>query len=420
MLKSSSKYLAFIVGEGFSKGIIFVLLSFYTTYFSKTGFGKLALFWSAIPVVSVLVDFAQRSYIKNRTIYNDNLGINSIINASIFSCFALIFLTVVLKLINYFGIFLIDAEFDIFVVYCSFFFALIELVLAFYQIKGETIWYNTVYASRNTLPYILTFIYIKLKLDENSIEPLIFPMVQLAILMFITILVYTKIVSSNKSIIQRVRLSKTYKKTLISLKFSLPIIPGILSALVLSFADRFIINFYYGEERVAEYTVAYIVSSIFVAFFMATNKVWQKFILENLRTNRIKHIAKAARFYLGIILAIGIMIVLVKDFALKLISNEQYLATSYLIPPIILGMFFYFLYTLFSNIPFFYRNTFIMSLPAIIAAVLNIILNFIFIPIYGFQVAAYTTAVSYFFQFLIIYIICVRKYKIDILFNVRK
>jgi len=56
-----------------------------------------------------------------------------------------------------------------------------------------------------------------------------------------------------------------------------------------------------------------------------------------------------------------------------------------------------------------------MALPAFIAAGLNIILNIIFLPIYGYKIAAFTTLISYFIEFLVIYIICLKKYRINLL-----
>jgi O-antigen/teichoic acid export membrane protein len=153
---------------------------------------------------------------------------------------------------------------------------------------------------------------------------------------------------------------------------------------------------------------------------MATNKVWQKFILKNLKSQDLKTISiKGRRYFLFIVIA-GCFLVIFRDTLLSIISNDSYMSTSHLIPPITLGMFFYFLFTMYSNIPFFYRDTLLMSAPAIFAAIINIILNFIYIPKYGIIAAAYTTAISYFFQFLIIYFICTKKYNIDILFNASK
>ena len=180
-----------------------------------------------------------------------------------------------------------------------------------------------------------------------------------------------------------------------------------------------IINYYFSESEVAEYTVAYTISSIFIAFFMATNKMWQKIILEKLKDKEYELLSIKAKKYILIVAVFGILIGLVSKHLLLFMSNETYMGVVSIIPVLLMGMFFYFLYTVISNIPFFHGNTVLMAIPAIIAALLNIVLNFIFLPKYGYKFAAITTSACYFLEFLIIYIIRNRKYKIDIIFNAK-
>ena len=66
-----------------------------------------------------------------------------------------------------------------------------------------------------------------------------------------------------------------------------------------------------------------------------------------------------------------------------------------MIPPIVLGLYFCFLSSLFGNIEFFYKKNIFVTIATSSAAILNIVLNAIFIPIYGFVAAGYTTAFGY-------------------------
>ena len=61
----------------------------------------------------------------------------------------------------------------------------------------------------------------------------------------------------------------TFKKSIRdSLHFSVPLIIGVLSAIGLNAADRFIVNYYHSETDVANYTVAYTAAMIFMAFLV--------------------------------------------------------------------------------------------------------------------------------------------------------
>lgn len=60
-----------------------------------------------------------------------------------------------------------------------------------------------------------------------------------------------------------------------------------------------------------------------------------------------------------------------------------------------------FAYSLYVNVEHYYKKTKGVTVNTLIAAGCNIILNLIFIPIFGYVAAAYTTLVSYFVALLL-------------------
>ena len=60
-----------------------------------------------------------------------------------------------------------------------------------------------------------------------------------------------------------------------------------------------------------------------------------------------------------------------------------------------MSTFFTFMYNIFANVEFFYEEKKFVSIGSILAAISNVILNAIFIPIYGYYAAAYTTLICY-------------------------
>lgn len=65
------------------------------------------------------------------------------------------------------------------------------------------------------------------------------------------------------------------------------------------------------------------------------------------------------------------------------------------IPPIVLSNYLIFIYTLYVNVEHYYKKTVFISINTIIAAVVNIALNYFFILQWGYVGAAYTTLMSY-------------------------
>ncbi len=62
-----------------------------------------------------------------------------------------------------------------------------------------------------------------------------------------------------------------------------------------------------------------------------------------------------------------------------------------IIPPIALANYMIFMYTMYVYIEHYYKKTVYITKNTLIAAGLNVILNFILIPKYGYVAAAYTT-----------------------------
>ena len=73
----------------------------------------------------------------------------------------------------------------------------------------------------------------------------------------------------------------------------------------------------------------------------------------------------------------------------------EYYEAIYVISPISVSIFFTLVYGFFATIEFYFdKNKFAMIISGL-AAVIKILLNLIFIPLFGYQVAGYTTMICY-------------------------
>ena len=137
-------YLYYPIGDFFAKIIILLSIRFFTNYFDKISFGKLTLFWISIPIFSVLIDFSQRSYVKYIYINFKSKSDEVIQSIRIFSFIILLFFYLIFWILNHLDIILIDKELDYLILFCSFFFVIIEISLSYLQIKGDAIKYNII------------------------------------------------------------------------------------------------------------------------------------------------------------------------------------------------------------------------------------------------------------------------------------
>jgi O-antigen/teichoic acid export membrane protein len=81
------------------------------------------------------------------------------------------------------------------------------------------------------------------------------------------------------------------------------------------------------------------------------------------------------------------------------LGTKEYNGADYCLMPIIVGGYFAYLYTIPVQIQYYYEKTKLIGIMSVLAALLNICLNAVFIPYFGYIAAAYTTAVTYIIYF---------------------
>lgn len=86
---------------------------------------------------------------------------------------------------------------------------------------------------------------------------------------------------------------------------------------------------------------------------------------------------------------------LISPEILLIMGGKNYIEAKYVMPPVAFGCICQFLYTMYVNVEQFYRKTIGMAVASIFAALLNYLLNSLFIPTCGYIAAAYTTLFSF-------------------------
>lgn len=189
-----------------------------------------------------------------------------------------------------------------------------------------------------------------------------------------------------------------------ALGFNIPLIPHYLSNYVLNQSDRLMIGRMIGKAQTAYYSVAYTISSVMMLVMTAINNSLTPYIYKSIATKKTSNIKKVAN---GLVVLIACLCICVMAFAPEVIyifAGEKYTDAIYVIPPVALSVLFIFEYSLFSTIEYYYEKTKWISTATCICAVLNLVLNFVFIRMYGYYAAGYTTLVCYVFLAYIHYL----------------
>lgn len=124
-------------------------------------------------------------------------------------------------------------------------------------------------------------------------------------------------------------------------------------------------------------------------------------MLQSALTNEVSELlSQIMNILLTVLMPIIVGLYLIKDKVILLVSDRSYLPSSYSLGILCLALLFCILAGFYSQcvlIP--YKQEKVVLLATICSAVLNIILNLIFIPIYEELAAACTTVVAEFFSF---------------------
>lgn len=184
---------------------------------------------------------------------------------------------------------------------------------------------------------------------------------------------------------------------------SLPLIWHTLANSILSISDRIMIRNIQGSEANALYSIAYYCGLIVSVLWSSMNNAWSPWAYEQMNQQNFLILKKASKPYILFFSYVVIIFLLLAPELLLMMGGTAYIEAVDVIPPIMVAIVFQFMYSLYVNIEFFYKKQIYIAVGTSIAAVVNVLLNYIFIPSFGYIAAAYTTLVGYIVLFSIHY-----------------
>ncbi len=241
----------------------------------------------------------------------------------------------------------------------------------------------------------------------------------------ISVVITEVLVSGTIMILQfsrgRVFFSKSNWKY--ALSFNVPLIPHYLSAVLLNQADRVMIRMFDSVSKVGIYSVAYNIGMLMQLFTNAINSSLTPWTYDKLNKKAYKSIRKNTTTLLLMLASAIVCMLLFVPELVKIFATSEYYEAIYVVPPVACSVYFIFLYNIFAIPQMYYESQKFMSIASIAAAVLNIILNYIFINLFGFLAAGYTTVACYLCYSIGHYIfcrkVCIEKIGSMELYNIR-
>lgn len=175
----------------------------------------------------------------------------------------------------------------------------------------------------------------------------------------------------------------------------IPMIPHLLSKYILNQSDRIMIKQFCGASDTAFYSLAYNCAMIPIMLATATNIAWSPWSSEKIHEEKFVTVRKASYYYILLFYCVVLGIFVLGPEVILILGGKKYVEAVNVLPPVVMGAAFQFLYNLYVTLEQFAKKTVGMAFGTMVAAIINIGLNWLLIPKYGYIAAAYTTLVGY-------------------------
>jgi O-antigen/teichoic acid export membrane protein len=210
-----------------------------------------------------------------------------------------------------------------------------------------------------------------------------------------------------KKVIGKVSLSSNISipLTLNMARYGFPLAVANLAAWILSLSDRYILEFFRGSQEVGIYSVSYAISEksimLIISLFMMASRPIEMDIWEGEGKKKSQEfMCKLTRYYVIICIPAIVGLSILAKQLIIIFTAQEYYEGYRIIPLVAISVFLLGLQQRFQAGPIYYKKTIFIMFSIIASGVLNLALNFLFIPKYGYMAAAITTFISYVFLLL--------------------
>ena len=370
------------------KGVAFLTLPIFTRLLTTTDFGKYNTYIAYEGLLTAIVGLGLYGTVKNAKLdfkekFEDYLS--SVLFLS------LIVLVMILVIANCFYHFYANIiGFSRCVVNCMIFQSFGSYLLFFYGSKLNIEFKYRSYIGLsciNTIGNVIVSILLILFVFPNErflgrIVGSAIPLILIGIILSIYILYKGKVFLN-------------YKYWKYALAIGIPLIPHVISQSLLSQFDRVMITNLVGSSESGIYSYIYTLCTILYVISISMDNAWNPWIYINLDSKNEENIKAHSKDYISFFATLTIGFMCSIPEIVLLFAGSEYWSGMDLILSISMANFFIFLYQLPVGIEYFYKKTKYISIGTVAATICNLCLNYVFIKIFGYKAAAYTTLLSY-------------------------
>lgn len=367
-----------------------------TRLFPPADYGNYSLVMATVLVLTTLLGWLPASIIRLYPAYERDKKLDifygNIFSLSIISIIAVSLASLVLLVFA--GTYLSSQFYLLMCVGIGVFVAagLFEVLQNFLRAERKVNWYSgfAVWRSIGALGIALLMIF----LLKRGVESLLWGII-VCIVIVLPIL-WKKAVENASSLHFKIDSGLTKEMA----RYSFPLVAGNIAFWILTLSDRYILEFFRGSQEVGIYSAGYNISArslmLLVALFMLASRPISMSIWEKKGETRSKQfVSNVTRYYLIACVPAVIGLSVLSKPIMKILTGAQYFEGYKIIPFVAAGALFFGLQQVFHAGFLFHKRTSYITFGIAAAGALNLLLNVLFIPKYGYFAAAVSSLFSH-------------------------
>lgn len=192
--------------------------------------------------------------------------------------------------------------------------------------------------------------------------------------------------------------NKCYNKEKLKeiLKYSIPLVPNIISWWVVNASDRSIVTYFLGIGENGIYATSNKFAGVFTTLYSVFNLTWTESASINIESeDKNEFFSNILDIVIRIFGSLVIGVIAVLPFVFSILINEKFNSSYYQIPILLLASLFNILVSFVGSIYVAKKKTTEIAKTSIFAAIINILTNIVFIKKIGLYAASISTLVAY-------------------------
>ncbi len=379
----------YTISNVLNKTIGLILIPIYARFLTVSDYGILSIITPFIATILVLFSFGLRSsYTRfyfdqtdsgyHRQLLGNTLFTSFIIGTAFFAVLILFgqsFLEALFPGIPYVPFF----RYALLIAYFSIYY---EILLNVYRTKRKSVSYGVLSVIRFTLVIVLTIVLV-VRYKQGALGKVLAEFyVTLGFFLICLILLLRE---------ATFKLNFTLIKNMLA--YALPIVPHMLSAIIIRIAAQQIINKSEGLDATGVYNMGFLIGSIISLVAISINQSWGPLFMKMATQDESKArkvFSQLTTYYTLLVLVFSFFLIVFNRNIVLLLASEKYMGSIAIVPVIIVSFGLNAIYYVLANsIMVNKKQVRLLPLITISSAVINIVANIILIGIYGIIGAAY-------------------------------